>query len=294
MALAHVCDAKRTAGREFLVLVFFHVLTMHRDGAGEADQLPASLVAVAAVNRVGEHPLHHGLIERRPEHAYGQAALEGDLGGREAGQHLFALLFVEAIERLAIGFAAMRIGGIDAGAIKLRRRERQLIALARNAELPWALHVEPLALAPGARQRAIDEDIDPDLAALRSEVVGRDHMIDQRLDECRFLQVEEGIARSRFGRGRWRCGLCLRHIRRRGSRDAARDRTLQKIAAAKIFGHAPLPDNFPWVARCAFALRPARPTAGTPAIRPRMLWRPPKHLARAAPTTTTVHTKGPP
>src|ERR1044071_8055736 len=46
---AHVRDAERI-GRECLVLVFLDILAMHRDRTRETDQLPARLVAVAAVN----------------------------------------------------------------------------------------------------------------------------------------------------------------------------------------------------------------------------------------------------
>src|SRR5690348_4166178 len=101
--LTHVRDAERRIGGELLVLVLLDVLAMHRDRAGKADQPPAGLVAVAAVDRVGEHALHHGLIERRPEHAHRHTALERDLRGREADQHLLALLTAQPVERLAVG-----------------------------------------------------------------------------------------------------------------------------------------------------------------------------------------------
>src|SRR4051794_10827549 len=88
---AHVRDAERI-GREFLVLIFLDVLAMHGDRAGKADQLPASLVAVAAIDRVGEHALHHGLIEHRPEWTHRQAAVECDLRGGKPNQDFLTLL----------------------------------------------------------------------------------------------------------------------------------------------------------------------------------------------------------
>src|SRR5258705_11460248 len=49
---AHVRNADRFIG-ERLVLELLDVLPMHRDRAREADQPPAGLVAVAAMDRVG-------------------------------------------------------------------------------------------------------------------------------------------------------------------------------------------------------------------------------------------------
>src|SRR5262245_52970692 len=63
MASAHVLDGDGRHGI-FLAAVFLDVLVVHRERAGEAQQLPAGLVAVAAVDRVGEHPLDHRLVHR--------------------------------------------------------------------------------------------------------------------------------------------------------------------------------------------------------------------------------------
>src|SRR5258707_11492295 len=59
---AHVRDADGIGG-EFLVAKLLDVLPMHRDRAGEADQPPARLVAIAAVDRVREHAFHHRLVD---------------------------------------------------------------------------------------------------------------------------------------------------------------------------------------------------------------------------------------
>ncbi len=88
----------------------------------------------------------------------------------------------------------MRVGRRDPGAIELRRRQRQLIALAGHAKLPWPLHIEAIAFAPGACQRAIDVDIDADVGALGRVFIGRDHVVDQRLDECGLFIMQELIA----------------------------------------------------------------------------------------------------
>src|SRR5262249_49332351 len=118
-SLTHVRDADWFVG-EFLVAVLLDVLPVHRERAGKADQLPAGLVAIAAVDRVGEHALHHGLIDGAPEHPCRQPVVEVDLAGGQALQHLFALLLAEPIEGLAVALAAMGVGRLDAGAVELR------------------------------------------------------------------------------------------------------------------------------------------------------------------------------
>src|SRR5262249_31324147 len=81
----------------------------------------------------------------------------------------------------------------------------QLIALARQAYLPRPLHIEPLALAPSARECAVDVEVDADLGAFGREVVGWHHVIDQRLDESRLVEVQELVALGRrFDGGLWR------------------------------------------------------------------------------------------
>ncbi len=202
---------------------------MHRDGAGKADQFPPRLVAVAAVDRVGEHSFHHGLIERGPEYACGRTIVENELAGRKRNEHLFALQRVEEVEGLAVGFAAMSVGRLDAGAVKLRRRERQLIALARHAQFPRTLHVESLALAPAARKRAIDVDVDPDIGAFGGEFVGRHHVIHERLDKGRFREIQERVT----GGGWFRRPLLLR-LRALGQMGRSRGRTADNGAFEKI------------------------------------------------------------
>src|SRR5215475_10481381 len=169
---AHVRNADRIIG-ERLVLEFFDVLPMHRDRTREADQLPSGLVAIAAMDRVGEHAFNHGLIGHGPELAHRKPALEVDAAGREPLQHLLALRFSELVEALVVGLTAVRIRGSDAGAIELRRCQRQLVALARHALLPRALHIEAVTVAPRARKRAVDVDVDADVGALGAQFVGR-------------------------------------------------------------------------------------------------------------------------
>src|SRR5712691_377302 len=80
---AHVRDADGV-DRVFLVAVLLDVLIVHRDHSGEADHLPARLVAVAAVDRVGEHALHDVLVHRREENARGRSVFERHLAGAQS------------------------------------------------------------------------------------------------------------------------------------------------------------------------------------------------------------------
>src|SRR5262249_58819129 len=75
--------------------------------------------------------------------------------------------------------------------------------------LPRPLHIEPLALAPGARERAVDVNVDADLGAFGSELVGWHHVINQRLDESRLVKVQELVALGR-GLGGGLLRLCAR------------------------------------------------------------------------------------
>src|SRR5215471_14032348 len=250
-SLCQVRDADRVV-RKHLVAVFRDVLAVNRDRAREAEHLPARLVAVAAVDRVGEHAFHHGLVHGAPERPHRQAAVEGDLCAREADQHLLALLGVKMVERLAIGLAAVRIGRRDAGAIEVGRRKRQLVALVRHALPPRTLHVQAVALTPGAGERAVDVDVDAEVGAFGAELVGRHHVVDQRLDEGGLVGVEEFVGDYRWWGGHRSGGrgglLRLRYLglgeaARRGG-GTADHRGLEKVAATKILlGHGLLPGS---------------------------------------------------
>src|ERR1700682_1604707 len=100
----------------------------------------------------------------------------------------------------------MRVGGLDAGAIKLRRRQRQLVALARSALPPRTLHVEALTLAPGAGKGAIDVDIDAEIGPLRADLIGGHHVIHQALDEGSLIEIEKGVSGGFGSNGGWRGG----------------------------------------------------------------------------------------
>src|SRR5262249_32310161 len=81
------------------------------------------------------------------------------------------------------------------------------------------------------------------------ELVGGNHVVDQRFDECRFFEIEEGIARARRSGRRRRGGLLsLSLLRRDGDGggccgSAAQPRALQEIAAAQtLVAHQRLPE----------------------------------------------------
>src|SRR5499433_1727169 len=161
---AHVGDAERVGGI-FLVAKLLDVLIMHGDHSGEADDLPACLIPVAAVNRVGKHAFHDGLIHRGEEDARRRSVFERNLAGLETQEKLLALALGGLLDTLAESFDAERVGGRNAGAIQFRGCERKLIALARHAKLPRALHVEALPFAPATGKRAIDVGVDTDIGA---------------------------------------------------------------------------------------------------------------------------------
>src|SRR5262249_55056064 len=142
-----------------------------------------------------------------------------------------------------VGPAAIGIGRCDPGTIELRRRERQLIALARQAYLPRPLHIEPLALAPGARERAVDVDVDADLGAFGRELVGWHHLIDQRLCESRLVEVKDLVALGGgLGGGLLRLRARSRNGGCGGRGRTARDRRFQEITPAEaLIRHVFLP-----------------------------------------------------
>ena len=86
--------------------------------AGEADQLPADHVAVAAIHRVAEEALERVLQEHREE-GLGVDALQLDVAFFEAVQHLVLVRGRKFGKALAgIFVAAMLVDGLDGGAVK--------------------------------------------------------------------------------------------------------------------------------------------------------------------------------
>src|SRR6266702_4092880 len=115
---AHVRDADGV-DRVLLVAILLDVLIVHRDHAGEADQLPARLVAIAAVDRVGEHALHDVLVQRGEENARGRPVSKATLPARRP-----------------------------------RRNSSRWLSVILSKLLPWVLTQNALAAAMPARYRA--------------------------------------------------------------------------------------------------------------------------------------------
>src|SRR5262249_5249803 len=203
----HVRDADRIGRKAAAVAVLLYVLGVVRHHPREAQHLPGDLVLVAAVDRVGEHAFHHVLIEHAEERPPRQPAFERDLAGLQGLEERFLLLGRAFVEGLAKGLAAIGVRARDRGAVERGRRQRQLIALVGRALAPQALHIKPVALARGAGGRAVDINGDANLGAARRQLVGRDHVIDHRLDERHLLRLEIDIAGGLRRSGRWLCGL---------------------------------------------------------------------------------------
>src|SRR5256885_2434692 len=109
--------------------------------AREADQLPADLVAVAAIDRIGKEALQR-VGEQHVEEELRAHALQFDLAAVQATQHFILLRCRERAEAAAVLLRAMGIRLADADAVHLLRRERRLIALLRRALGPRALRSE--------------------------------------------------------------------------------------------------------------------------------------------------------
>ena len=98
---------------------------------------------------------------------------------------------------------------------------------------PRALHIQPVALAPAACQRAVDKNIDAKISALGRILIGGDHVIDHRFNKRSFFEIEIRVALA--GRCGCRLLLRLRHLRRQAHRRcrgyrAACNSTFEKLA----------------------------------------------------------------
>src|SRR5439155_22875849 len=134
---------------------------------GEAHQLPAGLVAVPAVYRVGEKTLD-GVGEQHVEEKLRAHLLELDLASVKALQHLVLLHAGGRVEGLAVGFAAIVVRIADSGAVDRRGRQRRLVALLRRPLGPRALRVLLRHRSVTAEELLVDEGGDPSLLRARS------------------------------------------------------------------------------------------------------------------------------
>src|SRR5258706_703700 len=166
-AFEDVEDRHRLRGVGHAVLV--DMTRVHGGDAWETDQLPAGLVAVAAVDRVAEEALD-GVVEQQVEEEPCRHRFERELAVLEPAQHIVLLAGGELFERLAEHRADLA----DRRAVDLLRGERRPVALLRHSlgMRPLAIHLRHRAEA--AEELLIDEIGDAGFLRARPEVVGGD------------------------------------------------------------------------------------------------------------------------
>src|SRR5262249_13757469 len=155
-----------------LLAIVLDQVGVGRGQARKADHLPRHLVAVAAVDRIGEEALH-GEVEERVEKLLAVEIDEVGLALVEQLDRLFALALQKTVEILALGLTGPRIDRHDAGGEELARRQHQLIAVLGLGLAERTTAIELCAAAPRAGELAIDECHDAALGAGRRELVGR-------------------------------------------------------------------------------------------------------------------------
>src|SRR5262249_28222717 len=138
-----------------LAVIGFEFFAIGRRQARIADHLPGRLVAVAAVDRIGEEPLHRDLQQRIEEHVGGKTR-ELRLAGFHGLERSLAIGLRQAVEVLAVGLSRPLIGLVNAGTEELARIERELIAELGLALDERTIAIEPRAAAVGAGKLAID------------------------------------------------------------------------------------------------------------------------------------------
>ena len=158
----------------------------------EAHQLPAGLVAVPAVYRVGEKTLD-GVGEQHIEEKLRAHLLKLDLASVKALQHLVLLRAGERVEGLAVGFAAIVVRIADPGAVDRRGRQRRLVALLRRPLGPRALRVLLRHRSVTAEELLVDEGGDPGLLRARSQLVLRDEVRHRGVEESDLGLRQEHI-----------------------------------------------------------------------------------------------------
>src|SRR5262247_1198802 len=158
------------------------VLAVRGGDTGKAHELPRDLVAVAAVDRVGEEALDR-VREQQIEEERPRQRRERELSGLELRKDLVLLCDLQLRKGL---LKAEHAGGIhlrNRRAVDLLRRERRLIPLLRRSFGPRSLAVVARHRAPRTGELLVDEVGDPGLLRSRSELVGRDEARDGGLDE---------------------------------------------------------------------------------------------------------------
>src|SRR5579875_1404334 len=215
---------------------------------GVPDQLPADLVPVPAVHRIGKEALIRVRIEHLEEQL-SRDALERQLPLLERLPDRVLQRRRELVEPLPVSFLAVRVRLGDRQPIDLARRQRQLIALCREPLGPRALPVHLGGEAELAAQLLVDEVCDAGFFGAGSELVRGDQALDRRFDERRFGRREKRVGFGavlerferrrlgrRFGGSLLRCALGFGDRRDHlGGGNAADQR--DEISARYMLGH---------------------------------------------------------
>src|SRR5262249_41283482 len=151
--------------------VALDVIGVRGRDAREADELPADLAAVPAVDRVREEALLRVLPEEREEEPRGHR-LQAERSLVERAEDLLLLHGQKRGEALAVRRLATPIGLRDRGAVHLLGRQPRLVSLLGRALGPRTLAVFAGHRAEGAGELAVDEDGDARLLRPRSQLVG--------------------------------------------------------------------------------------------------------------------------
>src|SRR5207302_8563852 len=206
LALEDVGDRHRQ--RVVRHAVLFNEMRVHRGDARKADELPADLAAVAAVDRIGEEALD-GVLEQHVEEEARRHRLERKLALLERAQHLVLLRGGELVVRFPVLLGAAGIDLGDRRAIDLLRRERRLIALLRRALGVRALAVHLRHHAVAAEELLVDEIGDARFLRAGTELVRGNEPRDGSIEERNFGRREEHVflaLRARVARMLRGCG----------------------------------------------------------------------------------------
>src|SRR5262245_14468761 len=162
--------------------VLLDVLAVRGGDARESHELPRDLVAVAAVDRVGEEALHR-VREQQIEEERPRQRRERELSGLELRKDLVLLRSQQLRKGL---LKTEHAGGVhlrNRRAVDLLRRERRLVPLLRRALRPRPLPVVARHRAPGTGELLVDEVGDAGFLRSGAELVGRDEARDGGLEE---------------------------------------------------------------------------------------------------------------
>ena len=175
------------------------VLGVDGGHAREAHQPPTRLVAIPAVDRVGEEALL-GVLPQQGEERARRGGGQAQRAFVQGLQDVLLLRGLEGGEPLAVETQAALVGLGYGRAIDLPRREPRLVALLRSAFRPGARAILAGHRAELARQLPIDEDRHPGFLRAGAELVLGNEPRERGLEK-RDLGCREVGVRLRRGQG---------------------------------------------------------------------------------------------